>query len=233
MEVNGGYATLGHLYQHVLKSATANWGTKTPFASMRRIVQDERFFFKIRPGLWALKGFENKLPSQIVALSKAATQRDSFGHSYYQGLLVEIGNLQNRLTAVPAQDKGRPYLGKKLEDVTTVESFYPFSYPHFVKRASTVDVVWFNERKMPTHFFEVEHSTDIQNSLTKFADLRDFYSKFRIVADRSREREYSKKLDYSVFKEIKSRIGFLSYDEVSDWHSRTAELVAIERKLSR
>jgi len=51
MEENGGYATLGFLYQNVLNVPGCNWKTKTPFASMRRIVQNDRFFFKIKPGL--------------------------------------------------------------------------------------------------------------------------------------------------------------------------------------
>ncbi|MDA8325306.1 MAG: hypothetical protein M0033_03715, partial [Nitrospiraceae bacterium] len=55
MEDNGGYATLGLLYQGVPKIEECAWKTKTPFASIRRIVQDDRFFFKIKPGLWALK----------------------------------------------------------------------------------------------------------------------------------------------------------------------------------
>ncbi len=55
MKSNGGYATLGNLYQEVFKIENVKWGTKTPFASIRRIVQDDRFFFKIKPGLWALK----------------------------------------------------------------------------------------------------------------------------------------------------------------------------------
>jgi hypothetical protein len=46
MEQNGGFATLGFLNQHVPHN---NWKTKTPFATIRRIVQDERFFFKIKP----------------------------------------------------------------------------------------------------------------------------------------------------------------------------------------
>jgi hypothetical protein len=47
---------------------------------------------------------------------------------------------------------------------------------------------------MPNHFYEVEHSTDIQNSLLKFAELQDFNSRFTIVADIVRKREYEAKL---------------------------------------
>lgn len=49
---NGGYATLGDLYRLV---DTSNWGTKTPNASIRRIVQQSIEIFKIHPGLWALE----------------------------------------------------------------------------------------------------------------------------------------------------------------------------------
>lgn len=40
---------------------------------------------------------------------------------------------------------------------------------------------------MPHSFFEIEHSTDIQNSLLKFNDLQDFYVRMVIVADVSAE----------------------------------------------
>ncbi|HHJ07570.1 MAG TPA: hypothetical protein ENK24_08725, partial [Anaerolineae bacterium] len=53
MEENGGFATLGYLNQHTFEIPDVIWRTKTPYASIRRIVQDKRFFFKIRPGLWA------------------------------------------------------------------------------------------------------------------------------------------------------------------------------------
>ena len=45
MEQSGGFATLGHLYQSVLKIPDCRWGTKTPFASIRRIVQEHHELF--------------------------------------------------------------------------------------------------------------------------------------------------------------------------------------------
>jgi len=50
---------------------------------------------------------------------------------------------------------------------------------------------------MPTSFFEIEHSTDIYNSLIKFSDLRDFFSNFCIVADKARKREFEGKISAS------------------------------------
>jgi len=106
MEQNGGFATLGYLNQEVLKVPDVEWKTKTPFASIRRIVQDERFFFKIKPGLWALLSYKNNLPLEILPTEAVPKQeQEIFNHSYYQGLLVEIGKLKQYETFVPSQDK--------------------------------------------------------------------------------------------------------------------------------
>ena len=40
IEKLGGIATLGQLYQEVLKIKECIWRTKTPFASIRKIVQE-------------------------------------------------------------------------------------------------------------------------------------------------------------------------------------------------
>jgi hypothetical protein len=232
MENNGGFATLGFLNQEVFKIKECKWGTKTPFASLRRIVQDSRFFFRIKPGLWALKSHKNQLPIDISpAQSQSSEQQKEFNHTYYQGLLVEIGNLKRFETFVPNQDKNKLFLGKKLSDITTVPNIYPFCYDSMLQRAKTVDVTWFNQRKMPTKFFEVEHSTDIQNSLLKFVELQDFFTDFFMVADSVRKPEFDNKLFYTSFSDIKVRTKFMSYDDLSELHARTYQIVCLEQQL--
>ena len=70
---------------------------------------------------------------------------------------------------------------------------------------------------MPHSFFEVEHSTDIQNSLLKFNDLQDLYARMVIVADAKRKTEYLNKIKYSSFKDltINNRVTFLDYEALS------------------
>jgi hypothetical protein len=233
MKENGGYSTLGYLYQKVPKVPGVEWKTKTPFASIRRIVQDPRFFFKIRPGLWALKEFRQKLPAEILSQKKASNSRDSFDHSYYQGLLVEIGNLKKLKTFIPPQDKNRRFLGKTLGEIVSLHAIPSFAYPNLTKKAESIDVIWFNVREMPDSFFEVEHSTNIQNSLLKFVELQDFHSNFFIVADKVRQAEFLSKISMSAFKPVSTRTKFVDYDKVSLWHSRTAELSAIENSLTQ
>ncbi len=232
MEKNGGYATLGHLNQNVFLMEGCEWNTKTPFASIRRIVQDERFFFKIRPGLWALKTYKDKLPSEILPRkNESKVKKDEYSHAYYQGLLVELGNLKKFKTFVPSQDKNKLYLGKKLFEIATISEIFKFSYDRILQKAKNIDVMWFNERDMPASLFEIEHSTDIQNSLLKFVELQDFYVNFCIVADEVRKKEFQTKISLGAFKSINGRVKFWNYDDVSEFHTKTSEYVIIESKL--
>ena len=232
MAENGGYATLGFLNQNVLKIKDCEWKTKTPFASIRRIVQNERFFFKIKPGLWALRSYRDKLPPEIFpADSIPKSKMEIFNHSYYQGLLVEIGNLKKYETFVPSQDKNKRFLGKTLGEISSQVDFYQFGYDHILRKAKTIDVSWFNVRKMPSVLFEVEHSTDIQNSLLKFVELQDYNVNFFIVADEVRKNEYFGKLSLSAFVPIKTRVQFMGYNKLSEWHTKTFEIVSMENNL--
>lgn len=223
MKQNGGFATLGFLNHNV---DVSKWSSKTPFASIRRIVQDERHFFKIKPGLWALKEYGHKVLEQFE-LENTPEKEQDFSHSYFQGLLVEIGNLKGYDTYIPPQDKNKLFLDKKLGVLSTIDSIFDFTYPNIINRAKTVDVIWFNERSFPNSFFEVEHTTDIQNSLLKFNDLRDFYSKFYILSAMERKREFEQKISYSSFKEIKNRVKFIDYEFVSALHTKSFELEKI------
>jgi len=64
---------------------------------------------------------------------------------------------------------------------------------------------------MPNSLFEVEFSTDIQNSLLKFNDLQDFYAQMVIVADSNRRAEFTAKIGYSAFNDIRHRVRFLDF----------------------
>jgi hypothetical protein len=211
LEQLGGQSTLADLYVETMKIKDCEWKTKTPFASIRRIVQIRPEIFRIRPGLWALRSYQKKLG--LVEANKGDDIQEAAqnSHTYYQGLLVKIGNFRGHQTFIPNQDKNRLFINKPLAEIRTLQKLPTFSYEFIVRKSESVDVIWFNERQMPHSFFEVEHSTDIHNSLIKFADLQDFYSRMVIVADEHRLREYEYKLAKTVFKEIKSRVEFLGY----------------------
>lgn len=224
----GGCAKFGQLNQEVFKIEDCQWNTKTPFASIRRIVQDRKEIFRIRPGIWALEEYRSILAARGI-VAQDATNCDSeqvreFNHSYYQGLLLHIGNMKKLATYVPAQDKNRKCVNEKLGEISTLGEVPPFSYQELVNRSSTIDVMWFQSNSlgngvmMPECLFEVEHSTDFQNSLCKFADLQSFNARMFIVADARRKEEYQAKLHHDYFKSICDRVQFVSYDKLDKYY---------------
>jgi hypothetical protein len=221
IEQLGGIATLGQINQEAMKFKDCKWNTKTPFASIRRVVQLDENIYKIKPGLYGLIKFKKTNEAKGIFIenekNKNSNEMINFNHSYYQGLLLTVGNLKNLKTFVPNQDKNKVFIEKKLGEIRTLETIPNFSYPNFMQRSSTIDVIWFNDRNMPHSFFEVEHSTDIQNSLLKFNDLRDFHSRMVIVADLCREKEYMDKIHYSSFNNLvkDKRVSFLSYESLN------------------
>jgi hypothetical protein len=207
----GGYATLKRLNE-IMDFST--WKTKTPEATVRRIVQESEQIFKVHPGLWALEDYREDVLRKFELKLGNKQSEEQFSHGYYQGLLVEIGKFHHQTTYVPAQDKSRKFIGKCLGDITDTTEIPPFTYDKLLKRAKTVDVIWFNERQMPSNFYEVEHTTDIKNSLSKFYELQDFHADFHIVANASRKKEFEDKLHVSMFGPIEKRVKFVDYMRV-------------------
>lgn len=208
----GGYATLRRLNE-IIDFST--WRTKTPEATVRRIVQESNHFFRIQPGLWALKEFREQVLQKLELSPGNTHSEEKFNHGYYQGLLIEIGKFRNQKTYIPAQDQNRHFITSRLGDITDTIELPSFTYEKLMRHAKTVDVIWFNERQMPSFFFEVEHTTDIKNSLAKFYELQDFHAGFYIVADICRKKEFEDKLSVSMFAPIMERVKFLEYTRVA------------------
>lgn len=227
IEKLGGVATLGQLYKEVFKFSDCEWGTKTPFASIRRIVQKRPEIFKIKPGLYGLTSKRSELEAKGL-IAETEKNKDSeeikkSDHTYYQGLLLLLGKMKGFECWSPNQDKKKQFLSTPLESLRTLQAMPGFSYPHFIKRSETIDVIWFNQRQMPSRFFEIEHSTDIQNSLLKYNDLQDFNTRMFIVSSSKRKKEFENKIHYSSFQDIAERVDFLSFDWLVKEYEHTVE----------
>jgi hypothetical protein len=237
MERLGGVATLGQLYAEVFKIKDCEWKTKTPFASVRRIVQLHKEIYKIKPGLYGLVSKKSAIEARGVIAetekNKNTEEVKSFGHTYYQALLLIIGKLRRFDCWSPNQDKNKMFVNESLGSLRTLQTMPCFSYEHLVDRSATVDVIWFNERKMPNSLFEVEHGTDMKNSLLKFNDLQDFYSRMVIVSDANRRGEFDSRIKFSAFRDIAKpkRVDFLPYEQLVKDYEYEVETSSSEFRL--
>ena len=226
MRRNGGYATFQQLNQIVDFST---WKTKTPQASIRQIVQIHDEFFRIKPGLWALSECKDDVLKRFNIVENNSKSDDIFTHSYYQGMIVELGNMHKYKTYIPNQDKNKKFLERKLCELTTESELPGFTYDEIARRAKTVDVIWFNERRMPFRFYEVEHSTNITNSLDKFYELQDFRADFYIIADESRRSQFDSLLERNIYSSIRSYVRFFNYENLVSQYTKESALMQMDR----
>ena len=216
----GGYATLKAIYEH---TDASSWGTQTPRATIRRILQkDPRGrFFKIRPGLWGLTQQRKHILRKLKLTRSAGSQaQQQFDHTYYQAILLEIGNSLNYHTTVAHQDKNRVFVDRKLGEIASLRDIPHFTYEPLVREARNIDVIWFKEHSsnclFPACFFEIEHTTDFNRSLLKFDEFGCFAAKFYIVANASREKRLRRTLSRRAFRHLQGIVEFLAYAELED-----------------
>ena len=226
LEELGGIATLSQLSRYLLAPSgeATKWATKTPEATIRRIVRNTPDHIHVlKLGLYCLRRLAVTLEREYDFPQEGSVppKVEERNHWYYQGLLLEIGNARDYKTYVPAQDGNRTFGNQTLSEVCAVTKLPCFGYSHFVRRARTVDVIWFNRRDMPAKMFEVELSTDMLNSLTKFNELRDFYTQLRIVAPAHRKAHFEDRIRMDTLHEIRGRVKFISISELEDKYTRS------------
>lgn len=226
LEDLGGYGTLSQIYQKALSYPQVRWGTKTPQASIRRILQQHQEFFRIRPGLWGLQVHERKILRRLQIDEDATpAQQELFDHTYYQGIVAEWGKLLRYSTHIPRQDRNRLFLGKPLRELSTLDDIPPFTYPDLVRRASTIDVIWFSSdsnHPFPVCMFEVEHTTDFHNSLIKFKQFVYFSARFFVIAPAHREKEFKDKLERD-HRGLCEHVRFVNYETLVKLYTKDLE----------
>ncbi len=204
----GGIATLRDLYQ---KTDISQWSTKTPFLSIQRLVQQEDEFCRLRPGLYCLAKHDKQF-AHFKTGTKITKEHNDF-HSYYQARLLELGRLRQFRTYAPPQDRQKKvFSGGLVGDFCDEADLPAFSHRELLQQAKTVDAIWFNGRRMPARFYEVEFTTDFIRSLMKFTELQDFHAEFFIISDVSRRRSFDDKMKSATFQSMKKRVKFKSFD---------------------
>lgn len=216
----GGIASLSQLIGAVDFS---QWGTKTPDATIRQTVQNKSRFSRIKPGVYCLPTLRDKFIAKYDETVDDAKQQMS-NHSYYQGLLLQWGRTKDGIqTYAPPQDRNKRFLeAETLRERTDYDVLPPFGYDRILRKAKTVDVIWFNRRKMPSAFYEVEMTTGMKNSLGKFHELQDFHARFVIVAPESRRGSFDDIVSEDLYYDIRKRVEFLPTEKIEAKFERDA-----------
>jgi len=214
---HGGYAPLRIIYRDF--SRFRDLTGKTPIKTIQERVQRDPRFTRIGLGVYALRTMLGRLPK--AEEPKSENQRRHFHHTRFQGMLVELGNLDGYDTYTA--DPGRVFDNKRLGSITSLPKVPAFTYPQLVSTARYIDVLWFNERRFPERAFEVEYSTNFRNSLVKFTDLQDFNIRFYLVAPSEGRSKYDREIGRAAFERIAKRCAFWAFEKLEKFYqSRVA-----------
>ncbi|MCS6924050.1 MAG: hypothetical protein NZM10_06710, partial [Fimbriimonadales bacterium] len=135
-------------------------------------------------------------------------------HGAVQGMLIEIGNYLGYLTYT--SDKNRSFDGKPLSSLCGLQRIPEFTYEGIVRITSFRDVVWFSnsQHPFPKYIYDVENTTDFDNSMHQMYQLRETSARFVLVAEESKRKLFDQKLRRDPFAQIASRYAFRSYEQV-------------------
>lgn len=221
IEANGGQATLPVLYQQAgqyRKLPAGDW-QKTLRGVLYREARKGRY---VRTGLGVFA-----LPEQAQKQAQNAYQEAAQGQSYLnylqqqkdlhgavQGMLIEIGNYLGYLTYT--SDKNRTFDGKPLSSLCSLQQIPEFSYKDIVQITSFRDAVWFSntQRPFPKYVYDVENTTDFDNSMYQMYQIREVNAHFVLVAEEKKRKVFEQKLQREPFMQIASRYAFRSYEQV-------------------
>lgn len=228
MRNNGGYASFTEIFEEVLKIDRDKFSSPTYKNSIKCLVQrDKNRFFRINFGLWGLVSEKDNLPEEIknlIDLNYVSNYDKALPHAIMQANLINIGKSLGFCSYIPSQDKTRTYdeIGKRLIDIVDTFTIPKFTYPEIINQITSIDVIWFSNIELggeqfsfPKAIFEIESSTNFRRSLEKFNLLLPFNLQYMfIVAPECREKQFNKIINMDDFKQIKSLVKFLRYEDI-------------------
>jgi hypothetical protein len=213
MLANGYFASLQHIYKEFPKYR--EFSGKTPYNTIQERVQRDKRFTRIGVGVYALTNFLDKIEKSEPPTRKK--EKVEFQHARIQGMLLEIGELQEYGTYTP--DKRKSFDGKNLGLIASMKECPPFTFSDIIQHTVRfIDVIWFNMRRFPYKAFEVENSTDFRGSLTKFCELQDFTTDLFIIAPDSRKQKYEREIKKTAFSTIANRCKFRSFENIEAYY---------------
>lgn len=213
MFANSYFASLQHIYKEFPKYRALTG--KTPFKTIQERVQRDSRFTRIGLGVYALTEFLHKIQKPEVPEKKK--EKVEFQHARIQGMLLEIG--EQREYGTYTLDKRKTFDGKMLGLITSINECPRFTFSHIIEESvKFIDVVWFNQRKFPSHVFEIEHSTNFRDALIKFTELQDFTTKFFLIAPEQRLGKFKTEIAKRAFEPIASRCNFRTYQNIEQYY---------------
>lgn len=226
MEDNGGAASLQYIYDNITKYYPTAKASEAWQEGLRGVLyrdtKNKKRFKKIGLSIYALEDYQEEVKPHKDDSVKM--------HSYIEGICVELGNLNDYYTYTA--DPSAIYRENlPLQDFASLHELPKFSYEEITNEAKRIDVIWFNKKGLafPKKVFEVVDSIGTMNgAFNRSLQLRNFMTKFYIVAPEKHHGKFLQTIELEVYREQKERFRFINYDDITAYYEsalRTNRLV--------
>jgi hypothetical protein len=137
-------------------------------------------------------------------------------HAEIQAKLIMIGSYLGYRTFTA--DRSRNSRHGKLGDLCA-ETQVPKDYLAMrqIGVIKNIDVLWFDQDGMPTHCFEVEHTTDVTKGLLRLYQTRKLRINMHIIALQMAKTRFDAAINRDPFYQIREEYVFKTYTELDQF----------------
>lgn len=138
---------------------------------------------------------------------------ETVSHADAQAKLILVGSYLGYRTYTP--DRAKKSIYGKLGELCSEENV-PDDYlaKKKIEEICNIDVIWFDDDGLPTHGFEVEHTTDVTKGLHRLFQGAGVFIKMFIVAQEETRRRFERERGKAPFRKIRDRYVFKNYGEL-------------------
>ena len=141
---------------------------------------------------------------------------ETVSHADAQAKLILVGSYLGYRTYTPDRTKTSKYgaLGELCSEQSVPDEYLA---KQKIEEIRLIDVIWFNDDGLPTHGFEVEHSTDVTKGLLRLYQASGISIKMFIVAQEETRNRFERERGKTPFKKIRDRYIFKNYRELDEF----------------
>lgn len=150
-------------------------------------------------------------------------------HEAAEFYLLELGNMLSPETYTA--DQSRFYGETRLGDRASLPAVPDYDISvRALNIVKNIDIIWFNNDRNPTHCFEVEHTTDINNGLSRLIQIYPG-AKLFIVAPEDKRRRYEQFMNRIPYRRRRNEFRFISYKELAELYETAVPFHDLKSKI--
>ncbi len=154
---------------------------------------------------------------------------ETVSHADAQAKLILVGSYLGYRTFTPDRSQASAYgaLGELCSESSVPDDYLGKKKIEEIKH---IDVIWFNGDGLPTHGFEVEHSTDVTKGLLRLYQASGISIKMFVIAQEETRGRFERERQKAPFRQIRDKYIFKNYRELDEFFESVKQSSNLRKK---